>query len=106
MSAAFDLSRRKMLRHVAWTVALSPLASVKSQAEEALVSEDDPAARELHYVTDVRRAQGAQPNSSCATCSIYQGADGSAQGGCLAFGNRLVKATGWCAVWTSKADAM
>jgi hypothetical protein len=67
-----------------------------------LVTADDPAAKALKYVSDASKAPDAKPGSQCATCAQYQGAAGSAQGACLLFPGKAVKATGWCSAWTAK----
>jgi hypothetical protein len=102
----FDKSRRQLLKNVALgalliPVAVAPLETARA-ADLPLVGADDPTAKALKYVPDASKAADAKPGSSCATCSLYQGAAGSAQGGCLLFPGKAVKAAGWCASWTLK----
>jgi hypothetical protein len=86
--------------------ATSP-APAAAPATGALVSEDDPVARSLSYVADNQRVDRARhpnfkPEQRCDNCALYQGAAGSAAGGCPLFGNRLVAAPGWCTAWARK----
>jgi hypothetical protein len=101
-----DESRRRLLRNVACGAALLPIAGLPLRAALAadppLVGADDPLAKALQYVSDASKASAAKPGSKCATCSNYQGAAGSAQGGCLLFPGKAVKAAGWCSSWTAK----
>lgn len=106
MKPVFDESRRRLLQKVALGAVLLPIAAVRPRtagaADLPLVSADDPTAKALKYTADASKASGAKPGSKCANCSLYQGAAGSAQGGCLLFPNKAVTATGWCASWTPK----
>ena len=101
-----DESRRRLLKRVTLGVALIPIAGLPFRAAVAadlpLVSADDPTAKALKYVDDASKASGAKPGSKCANCKNYQGTAGSAQGGCLLFPGKAVKATGWCMSWTAK----
>jgi high potential iron-sulfur protein len=101
-----DESRRRLLKKVTLTMALLPIAAVPLRAALAadapLLTEDDPTAKALKYVSDVSKASGAKPGSKCATCALYQGAAGSAQGGCLLFPGKSVKSSGWCSSWAAK----
>ena len=101
-----DETRRQLLKRVVLGVALTPIAWVTSQpllaADAPLVSADDPTAKALKYTNDASKAADAKPGSKCATCALYQGAAGSAEGGCLLFPGKSVKATGWCSSWAAK----
>ena len=101
----FDESRRQLLRNVALGTLLLPIAAAPLPAAAAdlpLLTPDDPTAKALKYTTDASKSPDAKPGSKCATCTLYQGAAGSAQGGCLLFPGKAVKATGWCSSWTLK----
>jgi hypothetical protein len=101
----FDESRRQLLRNVALGTLLLPIAAAPLPAAAAdlpLLTTDDPTAKALKYTPDASKATDAKPGSKCATCSLYQGAAGSTQGGCLLFPGKAVKATGWCSSWTLK----
>jgi hypothetical protein len=103
MKPLFDESRRQLLKKVALGTVLIPVVvQTAGAADLPLVSADDPTAKALKYTPDVSKATAAKPGSKCGTCSLYQGAAGSAQGGCLLFPGKAVKSTGWCASWTPK----
>lgn len=98
--------RRRLLKNVALGMALMPLAGTLTAANAAdapLVAADDPTAKALKYVSDASTSANAKPGSKCANCTLYQGASGSAQGGCLLFPGKSVKAVAWCSSWTAKA---
>jgi hypothetical protein len=103
MKQVFDESRRRLLKKVALGTLLIPIAvRTASAAELPLVSTDDPTAKALKYVEDVSKASAAKPGSKCVNCALYQGAAGSAQGGCLVFPGKAVKSGGWCSSWAPK----
>jgi hypothetical protein len=66
------------------------------------VASDDPTAKALKYVSDASKSTDAKPGTKCANCAFYQGAAGSAQGGCPLFPGKAVKAAGWCSSWNAK----
>ena len=102
MKPVFDNSRRQLLKKVALGTVLIPVVvKTASAADLPLVSVDDPTAKALKYTPDASKATGAKPGSKCANCSLYQGG-AAAQGGCLLFPGKAVKAAGWCASWTAK----
>jgi len=106
MKLKFDESRRQLLKRVSLGVALAPIAgaalSTARAADLPLVAADDPTAKALKYVTDASKATDAKPGSKCENCKLYQGAAGAAQGPCLLFPGKAVKASGWCVSWTAK----
>jgi high potential iron-sulfur protein len=106
MKQTIDQSRRRLVKGVTLVAALSPIAALPLRAALAadlpLVSENDPTAKALQYVSDASKATSAKPGSKCANCANYQGSAGSAQGGCLLFPGKAVKASGWCMSWTAK----
>jgi hypothetical protein len=104
MTQVVDELRRRLLKGVALGAVLIPLAGATLKAASTdlpLVTTDDPTAKALKYVADSSKAPDAKPGSTCADCSLYQGGR-LAQGGCLLFPGKAVKATGWCASWTAK----
>lgn len=107
MEQVIDLWRRRLLKTVTLSVAVVPVVGLPLRAaiaaELPLLTENDPTAKALRYVSDASQATGAKPSSKCATCTNYQGAAGSAQGGCLLFPGKAVKAGGWCSSWAAKA---
>ena len=107
MRQRIDESRRRLLQRLALAAAIIPIASAPLRralaADAPLVTADDPTAKALKYVSDASKSADAKPGSSCATCTLYQGAVGSAQGACLLFPGKAVKSTGWCSSWVKKA---
>ena len=108
MSQTRTFTRRSLLRRAALVLPLAPLAAAPLQhalagapAEAALplLSSDDPQAKPLRYVPDAKQAGAAKPDSTCATCALYQGSYGSTQGPCQIFPGKAVKAGGWCSAW-------
>ena len=103
MSDARNPSRRALLRQ-ALGLALAPVALARVApahgATLPLLSEQDPAAKAVHYVEDASRAKDVQAGADCSNCSIYTAA-GDAQGSCSLFPGKLVKAAGWCSSWSS-----
>lgn len=106
MKQVVDESRRRMLKRITLGVALMPIAGLSLRsaiaADMPLVTADDPTAKALKYVSDVSKAPDAKSGSKCANCKLYQGAADSAEGGCLLFPGKAVKAAGWCSSWTAK----
>ena len=106
MRQVIDESRRRLLKRVTLGVALLPVATLPWRtalaADLPLVTADDATAKALKYVSDASKAPDAKPGSKCASCSLYQGAAGSTQGGCLLFPGKAVQASGWCSSWTAK----
>jgi len=106
MRPKFDESRRRLLKSVSLGAALAPLAGATLRtawaADLPLVATDDPTAKALKYVPDVTKATDAKPGTKCDNCKLYQGTAGAAQGPCLLFPGKAVKAGGWCSSWTAK----
>jgi hypothetical protein len=96
-------ARRALLQQAALGLSLSPLALSEAPtalgADLPLISEQDPAAKAVHYVEDVSRAKGAAAGADCSNCSIYSAA-GASKGTCTLFPGKLVKAGGWCRSWS------
>ena len=98
-------SRRALLKRAALGLSLAPVAAAIASAAAAppaalpLISEQDPAAKAVHYVEDASRAKGAASGADCSSCSIYSAAD-SSKGTCSLFPGKLVKAAGWCSSWS------
>jgi hypothetical protein len=104
MKAPSNPGRRALLRRAALGLSLAPLllceTSPAAAAELPLISEQDPAAKAVHYVADASRAKAATSGADCSNCSLYGAAGGAAQGTCSLFPGKLVKAAGWCSSWS------
>jgi hypothetical protein len=96
--------RRVLLRRAALGLSLPALllgeTSPRAQAQLPLISEQDPAAKAVHYVADASHAKAAASGADCSNCSLYGAAGGAAQGTCSLFPGKLVKAAGWCSSWS------
>jgi hypothetical protein len=95
------MNRRRWLRDAAagtlTAFALMRVARADVPAALPLLPEDDPKARAQAYVEDAARAP--DPTHTCASCGLYQGSNGSAQGPCMLFPAYSVKAAGSCKGW-------
>lgn len=103
MNELSNPARRALLRRAALGLSLAPLVlgeTSPAAAELPLISEEDPAAKAVHYVADASRAKGATSGADCSNCSLYGAAGGAAQGTCSLFPGKLVKAAGWCSSWS------
>lgn len=104
-----SLSRRKLLQGALAGLAAAPAAALIARdalAAEPL-SENDPTAKSLGYVTDARKVDPkANPNYKagqvCANCMQFTGKAGAAEGPCNIFPGKTVNAQGWCKVWVQK----
>jgi hypothetical protein len=79
-------------------------------AEE--VSESEPLAQAMGYVTDAsrvdtakfpKRAGEAGANQFCSNCALYAGSAEDETAPCSIFQNRPVRGAGWCNAWVAKA---
>lgn len=105
------ISRRRLLQGALAGMAAVPAAALiaRSAAAEA-VTEADPTAKSLAYVTDASKVNAKanpnyKPGQTCANCLQYSGKAGAAEGPCALFPNKTVKAAGWCKVWMLKPGA-
>ena len=74
---------------------------------QAMVSEADPQAKALGYVSDATKADAKKypkyaAGQQCGTCALYQGKPGDAAGNCPLFAGRQVPAKAWCSAWAKK----
>ena len=89
-------SRRQfMILSAAGACTLALNGKVQAQA---MVSDADPQAKALQYIS-VSNVAG----KNCANCALYQGAAGSAAGGCALFAGKQVSAKAHCSAWAKKA---
>jgi len=106
------ISRRRLLKGALAGFAVVPAAALiaKSAAAAEPVTEADPTAKSLAYVTHASNMNAnANPNykpgQKCVNCLQYSGKAGAADGPCALFPNKTVKAAGWCKVWMLKPGA-
>jgi hypothetical protein len=103
MNELSNPGRRVLLRRAALGLSLPALLLGETSPAEAqlpLISEQDPAAKAVHYVADASHAKEAASGADCSNCSLYGAAGGAAQGTCSLFPGKLVKAAGWCSSWS------
>ena len=77
-------------------------------ATGALLDEKDPQAVALGYFSDATKNDKNKwpkyaDGQNFANCALYQGAAGSAQGGCPLFPGKQVSSKAWCSAWAKKA---
>lgn len=99
-------SRRRSILIAAPAIALG-LAATRNAAAQAKVPESDPTAQALGYKEDAGKVDTAKyknyvKGSTCANCNFYKPSSAT-EGPCMALGNRLVTAKGWCSAWVKKA---
>jgi hypothetical protein len=108
MTESKYLTRRVILTRLALGVALAPIAAALREARAGdaaslpLLSVDTAEAKAVKYVENAQQAKDKVPDSSCANCGLYQGANGSTQGPCQLFPGKAVKAAGWCSSWAAQ----
>jgi high potential iron-sulfur protein len=92
-------SRRRLLKRLALAGSAATLVPMSLRAADPpLISVEAAEAKAVKYVEDGSKVKEAMGNR-CDTCSLYQGADGSKQGGCQLFKGKGVTAAGWCTAW-------
>ena len=74
---------------------------------QAMVSEADPQAKALGYVSDATKADTKRfpkyaAGQNCGSCALFQGKSGDAAGNCPLFAGRQVSAKAWCSAWAKK----
>ena len=76
------------------------------------VTEDEPLAQAMGYVTDAsktdtakfpKRAGDAGASQFCHNCALFSGEADAEYAPCSIFQNRLVAGNGWCNAWVAKA---
>jgi hypothetical protein len=92
-------------------ISLIPVASLGvaslARADAAPVDPNDPAAKQLGFVTDNSKVDKTkfpkfEASQDCGACALFQGAAGAAQGPCPIFQNKIVPAKGWCSAFVKK----
>lgn len=97
-----SLARRRLLQRLALAIAAALVFMPRVRracAAAPLLDAASPEAKAVKYVEDAGKASGAASGSSCASCALYQGGEGSKQGACQIFPGKEVKAAGWCSAW-------
>ena len=99
-------SRRQFICIV--PVAGAAMFGAHSAKAQALVTEKDPQAVALGYVTDATKADKVKyknyaAGQECANCTLYQGKPTDAEGLCPLFAGKKVAAKAWCSAWAKKA---
>lgn len=105
---AGKLARRTFLRNTVAAGAAIPLAGIPivTLAQDAKVSEDDPAAAALGYKHDASTVDPAKfpqrtDDQLCSTCRLYAASDEEGWGACGIFPGKKVNANGWCTAWVA-----
>jgi len=99
-------SRRQFIQIV--PVAGAALLASRSASAQTAVTDKDPQAVALGYVSDATKADKTKYKSyaagqTCSTCALYQGKAGDASGACPLFAGKVVAAKGWCSAFAKKA---
>ena len=113
-TASIMITRRRLLHWIpaagaAGTLApLAERAASQASAGSPMLSEADPQAKSLGYVSDAKRVDKAKfpkyaAGQTCASCQLYQGKAGDASGPCAIFAGKHVAAKGWCSAYMKKA---
>lgn len=84
------------------------IAIAQQPAAAPVLSEKDPQAMSLGYVTDAKRADKAKfpkyaPGQKCAACQLYQGPPTAPMAPCAIFGGKQVAGPGWCSAYVPRA---
>jgi hypothetical protein len=103
---SMPLPRRVFLMSLAASGAA--LATQAQAQAPALVSEKDPQAAALGYVSEAKRADLKKypkfaAGQACSSCALFQGKPGDKAGACPLYAGKQVAATGWCSAWAKKA---
>lgn len=98
-------SRRQFIQIV--PVAGAALFAARG-AQAQQVTEKDPQAVALGYVSDATKADKAKfknyaAGQHCGNCALFQGKETDAEGVCPLFAGKKVAGKGWCSAWAKKA---
>ena len=99
-------TRRKFIQIV--PAAGASLLVGSAARAQAMLSEKDPQAAALGYVSDATQTDKAKyknyaAGQTCANCALYQGKASDASAACPLFAGKLVAGKGWCSAWAKKA---
>ncbi|HEY9101988.1 high-potential iron-sulfur protein [Chitinimonas sp.] len=97
-------SRRTFILRQLPAAALAGLVPLAFAAEEAGISEQDPAAKALNYRADASKLKpgelpGYQEGQTCGNCLYFKPRQGSKLGPCSALAEKLVHEAGWCSAY-------
>ncbi len=101
-------NRRRFLQQLAASVGAVTFLPLAGRAQDpGSVDETEPTAIALGYKQDTthvdpKKYPQHKPDQKCAGCALYTGKAGDAEGPCTAFGNKRVKANGWCMAYAKK----
>lgn len=100
-------SRRQFIQIVPLAGA-AMIAARSAHAQGTPVTEKDPQAVALGYVSDATKADKAKykqyaAGQACHTCALFQGKPNDATGPCPLFAGKVVSAKGWCSAYAKKA---
>ncbi|MFO1273533.1 MAG: high-potential iron-sulfur protein [Rubrivivax sp.] len=98
-------SRRQFIQIV--PVAGAALLAARGAQAQA-VTEKDPQAMALGYVSDATKADKAKyknyaAGQMCGNCQLFQGKPTDAEGACPLFAGKKVSSKGWCSAYAKKA---
>ena len=111
------MNRRDFFKGIMVGAAVLPVAgtllgSLRAEAADDMVKEDDANAKALNYCADVKKGAAKCPNRKeaarkdqyCEGCQLYDKAFvGKPAGPCMVLGNKKVAAKGWCNSWVKRA---
>jgi hypothetical protein len=104
MNEPSNPARRALLQQAATGLSLTSLSLARSApahgAAAVPISEQDPAAKAVHYVDGCESRQGGESGADCSNCSLYGAAAAQRKAACTLFPGKLVKAAGWCSSWS------
>ena len=88
-------------------VATGAVMATSRAFAQAALSEKDPQAVALGYVSDATKVDTRKypkyaAGQACSNCALYQGKPGDAAGNCPLFAGKQVAAKGWCSAWAKK----
>jgi len=103
-----DKQRRKLLKFAVTGIAAVPLGTLVAQGnawggELQQLSEEDPTAKALNYVHDVKDApvDKHKEGAYCKNCNLIQSQEGQWRP-CSIFPGKSVNENGWCAAWVGR----
>ena len=107
------MNRRTFIRNAMGTAALVAVGQMAINkavfaADMPMVTEDDPMAVSLGFVSDATKADKTkyakyEAGQHCGNCIFYTGAADAPNGPCSVYAGKLVPVGGWCSTWTKKA---